>query len=90
MFNIIIIIIAPFVCLQDVNGTPFTESSWTRYIQGIFEEHSGASVGPNTLRSAFVTFLMDGQVESDEETQRAVAHAMRHSTRYVSKVFHNL
>ena len=27
---------------------------------------------------------MDGQVEADEETQRAVAYAMRHSSRYVS------
>ena len=28
--------------------------------------------------------MMDGQVEADEETQRAVAYAMRHSSRYVS------
>ena len=83
-----ITIIAPFVCLQDVNGTPFTESSWTRYVQEIIEEHTEASVGPNVLRSAFVTFLMDCRVEAHEETQRAVAHTMRHLTYYyISKSF---
>lgn len=70
--------------IQDEKGNPFTPPKWTKYIQRIFIEHSGQSVGPTTLRSAFVTYLMSGDVTTDETILASVAHAMRHSTRYVS------
>ena len=71
--------------VQDDSGNPFTDAAkWTKFIQAIFKEHTGRHIGPTTLRSSFITYLMDGEVTTDEQTLRSVAHAMRHTTRYVS------
>ena len=71
---------------QNDKGQPFTGAAqWTKYIQQIFKQHTGKIIGPTILRSAFVTYLMDGEVTSDETTLKSVAHAMCHSTRYVSQ-----
>ena len=69
---------------QDDDGHPFTDAAkWTKYVQSIFKQHTGKHVGPSTLRSSFITYLMDGDVTTNEATLRSVAHAMRHSTHYV-------
>ena len=65
-------------------------SQWTRHIQHIFEKHSGSSIGPNQLRSSFVTYLLDGQVSVSDSLAQDVAAAMRHSVRYVSPLFFKL
>ena len=70
--------------VQDKVGDPFGASRWTRHIQHIFEKHSGSSIGPNHLRSSFVTYLLDGQVSVSDSLAQDVAAAMRHSVRYVS------
>jgi len=63
---------------------PFSDAAkWTKYVQSIFKQHTGKHVGPSTLRSSFITYLMDGDVTTNEATLRSVAHAMRHSTHYV-------
>ena len=69
---------------QDKVGDPYTASRWTLHIQHIFEKHSGNRVGPNQLRSAFVTYLLDGQVSVSDSLARDIASAMRHSVKYVS------
>ena len=71
---------------QDKSGEPYTSSRWTLHIQDLFEVHSGRRVGPTHLRSAFVTYLLDGQLSTDDSWARAVASAMQHSTGYVSLI----
>jgi len=73
-----------FFGIQDKVGDPFTASRWTLHIQHIFEKHSGNRIGPNLLRSAFVTYLLDGQVSVSDSLARDIASAMRHSVKYVS------
>ncbi len=73
-----------FLPVQDANTSGYTEARWTQYIQNIFKKHSGSSIGPTHLRSAFVTYLLDGQVSASDSLSRDVAAAMRHSVQYVS------
>lgn len=86
----LLIYIVYIYIVQDKVGHPFGSSRWTRHIQHIFEKHSGSSIGPNHLRSSFVTYLLDGQVSVSDSLAQDVAAAMRHSVRYVSPLFFKL
>jgi uncharacterized membrane protein YgcG len=52
--------------------------TWTRVVQAAFKRFSGVALSPKDCRSSFVTFLRDG--DHGDETLRAAAKAMRHST----------
>ena len=58
--------------------TPYTEATWTKLVKATFRRTSGVAMCPKDLRSSFVGFLKSG-VHSDE-TLRAAAAAMRHSS----------
>ena len=61
-------------------------------MSGIFQRWSGMSVGPSTLRSSFITYLLGGDGDSDfgelnDSRRQQFAYAMRHS---VNHVRHNI
>ena len=58
--------------------SPLSPSAWTRLVQATFKAHSGVALSPKECRSSFVTWLRDG--EHGDETLRAAALAMRHSS----------
>ena len=58
--------------------TPLEKSAWTRYVQAVFKRYAGVAFSPKDCRASFVTFLKDG--EHGDETLRAAAVAMRHSS----------
>ena len=58
--------------------TPHTEAAWTKLVKATFRRTSGVAMCPKDLRSAFVGFLKSG--EHSDETLRAAAVAMRHSS----------
>jgi hypothetical protein len=58
--------------------TPLSSSSWTRHVQRAFKRNSGVAFSPKDCRASFITFLRDG--EHNDETLRAAANAMRHSS----------
>ncbi len=58
-------------------------------MSSIFQRWSGMSVGPSTLRSSFITYLLgrDGDRDFGELTDKMkeeFAYAMRHSVHHVS------
>ena len=58
--------------------SPLAPTAWTRLVQLTFKQHSGVPLSPKDCRSSFITFLRDG--EHGDETLRAAAKAMRHSS----------
>ena len=71
---------------QNERGAPYSASSWTSYIETIFERHTQKRIGPTMLRSIFVTHCEKSNLsEADKES---MATAMRHSRRAVSKHSH--
>ena len=65
-----------------------SSSRWNGFVTATFQRRSGMRIGPSTLRSSFVTFLLgdDGGLggKIDENMQKQFAHAMRHSLSHVS------
>jgi len=58
---------------------PMQPYQWTRFVQSVFKRYSGVALAPKDLRSAHVTWLKTD--EHDDETLRAAAQAMRHSSK---------
>jgi integrase len=58
--------------------TPLSSSAWTRHVQRAFKRYSGIAFAPKDCRASFITWLRDG--EHGDETLRAAANAMRHSS----------
>ena len=58
--------------------TPLSPSAWTRHVQRAFKRYSGIAFAPKDCRASFITWLRDG--EHGDETLRAAARAMRHSS----------
>ena len=54
-------------------------STWTKRVKSIFNRHGDVPLCPKDARSSFITFLRSG--EHDDETVKAAAVAMRHSSR---------
>jgi len=75
---------------QDLKGLSYKDdhssSRWNALVTSIFEGFSGMKVGPSSLRSSFITNLLNGSIKVDEKVQEQVAAAMRHSIKYVSQV----
>ncbi|MDA7991132.1 MAG: hypothetical protein MPK30_08575, partial [Gammaproteobacteria bacterium] len=69
--------------VQNDRGAPYSASSWTAYIEGIFERHIAKKIGPTLLRSIFVTHCEKSNLSEAEK--ESMATAMRHSRRAVSK-----
>ena len=65
-----------------------TSRRWNVFVTATFERRSGMHIGPSTLRSSFVTFLLgdDGSLgeKIDGNMREQFAHAMRHSLCQVS------
>ena len=72
--------------VQNDRGAPYSASSWTAYIEGIFERHIAKKIGPTLLRSIFVTHCEKSNLSEVEK--ESMATAMRHSRRAVSKHWH--
>jgi hypothetical protein len=66
---------------------PLQSSQWTRLVQALFKRYSGVALSPKDLRSSHVTWLKSG--EHDDETLRAAAHAMRHSSKTQDSAAYN-
>ena len=58
--------------------SPLSSSAWTRHVQRAFKRYSGVAFAPKDCRASFITWLRDG--EHGDETLRAAANAMRHSS----------
>ena len=69
--------------VQNDRGAPYSASSWTAYIEGIFERHIAKKIGPTLLRSIFVTHCEKSNLSEAEK--ESMATAMQHSRRAVSK-----
>jgi hypothetical protein len=63
---------------SDDRQSPLEPFAWTRFVQRTFKTYSGVSLSPKDCRSSFVTWMRDG--EHGDETLRAAAQAMRHSS----------
>ena len=74
------ILIAPLP--QNERGAPYTAGSWTSYVEGTLERHTGRRIGPTMIRSIFVTHCE--RVGLSEAEKEAMAASMRHSRRAVS------
>ena len=58
---------------------PISEPGWTKRVKTIFARHGDVALCPKDTRSSFITFLRSG--EHDDETVKAAAVAMRHSSK---------
>ena len=58
---------------------PMEPNQWTTAVKAVFKRWGGVALAPKDLRSSFVTFLKTG--EHSNETLRAAAIAMRHSSK---------
>ena len=58
---------------------PMEPNQWTAMVKATFKRYGGVALAPKDLRSSFVTFLKTG--EHSNETLRAAATAMRHSSK---------
>ena len=68
--------------LFHARGNPFevvNPSTWTERVKAIFARHGDVALCPKDARASFITFLRSG--EHDEETVKAAAVAMRHSSK---------
>jgi len=74
----------PYVFVLGQHGgshaQPVADKQWTKVVQAVMKRHSGVPLAPKDLRSSFITFLLSDE-NTDEALKKAVAHAMRHSTR---------
>jgi hypothetical protein len=58
---------------------PISPSGWTYRVKAIFARHGDVALCPKDTRASFITFLRSG--EHDDETVKAAAVAMRHSSK---------
>jgi hypothetical protein len=58
---------------------PIAPSAWTKRVKAVFARHGDVALCPKDTRSSFITFLRSG--EHDDETVKAAAVAMRHSSK---------
>ena len=58
---------------------PISPSGWTYRVKAIFSRHGDVALCPKDTRASFITFLRSG--EHDDETVKAAAVAMRHSSK---------
>jgi hypothetical protein len=58
---------------------PISPSGWTYRVKAIFARHGDVALCPKDTRASFITFLRSG--EHDNETVKAAAVAMRHSSK---------
>ena len=61
------------------SNEPLSPVQWTRLVKACFKRHSGVPLAPKDLRASFITFLKSE--EHDDETLKAAAIAMRHSSK---------
>ena len=68
----------------------YNSARWNALVKSIFQRLAGVNLGPNMLRSIFVTYLHnDKKGEAlGEEMKEQYARAMRHSVVYVSLTTH--
>ena len=66
---------------------PLSSSQWTRLVKACFQTHANVPFAPKDLRASFVTFLRSNNHSDD--TLRAAAHAMRHSSRTQESAAYN-
>jgi hypothetical protein len=77
---------------QDTHGRSFADDHnscrWSQLISSTFQRRSGVNLGPNMIRSVFVTYLLgteslDGTHGLSRRMLEQFASAMRHSTDHV-------
>ena len=66
---------------------PHSSSQWTRLVKACFQRHANVPLAPKDLRASFVTFLRSNNHSDD--TLRAAALAMRHSSRTQESAAYN-
>ena len=66
--------------LANDRRSPLAPSTWTEFVQDTFKLYSarGVALSPKDCRASFITHMRDG--DHDDETLRAAALAMRHSS----------
>ena len=62
-------------------------STWTDRVKAIFARHGDVALCPKDARSSFITFLRSG--DHDDETVKAAAIAMRHSSKIQASAAYN-
>ena len=61
---------------MNLRGEPFNASSWSNWIQTIFEGKTGKRIGNNLLRSSFITHAYSNNIS--ETLKHSIAQHMVH------------